>query len=68
MPLTEKGKKIERSMEAKYGPKKGEEVFYATRNAGKITGVDNAPGMATAPNSGLPMGGSMNKFWKGRSV
>jgi hypothetical protein len=42
MPLTEKGQKIKRQMVSQYGPKKGEEVFYASKNAGKITGVDDA--------------------------
>jgi len=28
------------SMKKEYGGKKGEQVFYASRNAGKITGVD----------------------------
>ena len=40
MPLTDKGEKIMQSMKRTYGGKKGEEVFYATRNAGKITGVE----------------------------
>lgn len=40
MPKTEKGKKIERAMKATYGPEKGERVFYASRNAGTIKGVD----------------------------
>jgi hypothetical protein len=40
MPLTEKGEKIKSSMEKKYGSEKGEQVFYASKNAGKITGVD----------------------------
>jgi hypothetical protein len=40
MPLTNKGEKIMESMKRTYGGKKGEEVFYATRNAGKITGVE----------------------------
>jgi hypothetical protein len=42
MPLTEKGEKIKGAMEKKYGPEKGEEVFYASKNKGKITGVDDA--------------------------
>lgn len=42
MPLTEKGEKIKASMVEKYGPEKGEQVFYASKNAGKITGVDRA--------------------------
>tara|TARA_A100001201_G_C4025829_1_gene181969 strand:+ start:406 stop:732 length:327 start_codon:yes stop_codon:yes gene_type:complete len=40
MPLTEKGKDIMQSMKRTYGGKKGEQVFYATRNAGKIDGVE----------------------------
>lgn len=39
MPLTKKGKKILGSMTDQYGGKKGKEVFYATVNAGKITGA-----------------------------
>lgn len=42
MPLTSKGTKILKAMEAQYGAKKGEEVFYASKNAGKISGVDSA--------------------------
>lgn len=41
MPLTTKGKKIKKAMEQTYGSKdKAEEVFYASKNAGKIKGVD----------------------------
>ena len=40
MPLTEKGKDIMQSMKRTYGGKKGEQVFYATANAGKISGVE----------------------------
>ena len=31
MPLTEKGKKIMKSMKKQYGKKKGEAVFYASK-------------------------------------
>jgi hypothetical protein len=41
MPLTEKGEKIKGAMEKKYGPEKGEKVFYASKNKGTITGVDD---------------------------
>lgn len=41
MPLTAKGEKIEGAMEKEYGTKKGKEVFYASRNSGRITGVDS---------------------------
>lgn len=40
MPLTTKGKKIMRNMVEEYGPKKGKSVFYASRNSGRISGVD----------------------------
>ena len=40
MPLTQKGKDIMQSMKRTYGGRKGEQVFYATRNAGKIEGVE----------------------------
>ena len=38
MPLTKKGAKIMRGMKKQYG-ERGEEVFYRSANAGKITGV-----------------------------
>ncbi|MGH8321596.1 MAG: hypothetical protein ACRESI_06550 [Gammaproteobacteria bacterium] len=40
MPLTAKGKEILQHMEKEYGAKKGTSVFYASKNAGKISGVD----------------------------
>jgi hypothetical protein len=40
MPLTKKGNKIMGAMTSEYGAKKGKSVFYASRNAGKIKGVD----------------------------
>jgi len=40
MPLTKKGEKIKSAMTEQYGKKKGEEVFYASKNKGNITGVD----------------------------
>lgn len=40
MPLTAKGNTILTAMEKEYGKKKAEGVFYASRNAGKIKGVD----------------------------
>jgi hypothetical protein len=41
MPLTSKGEKIKSAMVEKYGSKKGEEVFYASKNKGTISGVDD---------------------------
>ena len=40
MPLTKKGRKIMRRMKRSYGPKRGKRVFYASRNKGRIKGVD----------------------------
>jgi hypothetical protein len=40
MPLTKKGRKIKRAMTKQYGKKKGTKIFYASRNAGTIKGVD----------------------------
>ena len=39
MPLTKKGKKIEKAMEKTYGEKKGKQVFYASQNKGIIKGT-----------------------------
>lgn len=39
MPLTEKGEEIMRAMKREYGAENGKRVFYASANAGKITGV-----------------------------
>jgi hypothetical protein len=40
VPLTDKGKKIMSSMVKKHGKKKGEQVFYASKNKGTIKNVD----------------------------
>jgi len=40
MPLTSKGRKIMRAMKSEYGGKRGESVFYASRNKGTISGVE----------------------------
>lgn len=39
MPLSRKGRKIKRAMEGEYGKKKGDQVFYASENKGKIRGL-----------------------------
>lgn len=39
MPLTPKGKKVMKAMKKTYGAKKGKQVFYASANKKKITGV-----------------------------
>lgn len=40
MPLTHKGKVIEKAMEKEYGEKKGKSLFYASKNKGTIKGVE----------------------------
>lgn len=45
MPLTKKGKKIMSNMKKQYGEKGGERVFYASKNKGKIKGVEGHGGM-----------------------
>ena len=40
MPLTDKGKKIMKSMKKEYGKKKGEQIFYASKNKGTIKNVE----------------------------
>ena len=42
MPITKKGMKIKEAMEKEYGEKKGEKVFYASKNKGVISGVEKA--------------------------
>lgn len=39
MPLTMKGRKIKLAMEKEYGKEKGERVFYASENVGRIKGL-----------------------------
>lgn len=40
MPLTSKGRKIKASMKRQYGDKRGERIFHASKNSGKISGVE----------------------------
>ena len=48
MPLNKKGKKIMKKMKKEYGKKKGESVFYAMENSGKLKDVKKAKqGMMT---------------------
>jgi len=39
MPLNKKGKKILQAMRAYYGKEKGDRVFYALENKGKLKGI-----------------------------
>lgn len=42
MPITKKGAKIMRAMKKEYGSEKGEQVFYASKNKGVISGVEKS--------------------------
>jgi hypothetical protein len=55
MPLTEKGEKIKAAMKSQYGPEKGEQVFYAAKNKGTITGVDDAQSMGFTGEGATPV-------------
>lgn len=39
MPLTAKGKTVKAAMQKQYGKERGERVFYATENKGKVRGL-----------------------------
>lgn len=41
MPLTAKGSEVMSAMQREYGAEKGKSVFYASKNAGKISGVED---------------------------
>lgn len=49
MPLTSKGEKIMGAMQEQYGAEKGKSVFYASKNAGRISGVDQKDTILTSP-------------------
>jgi hypothetical protein len=57
MPLTSKGEKILAEMKAEYGAEKGERVFYASKNAGTITGVDTDEVLDSAVATMAQLGG-----------
>lgn len=40
MPLTTKGRKVMRELKDQYGDTRGEAVFYAMVNSGKLTNVE----------------------------
>ncbi len=52
MPLTSKGKKIQSAMKKQYGEKKGEQVFYASANKGKIKDVEKTQKFAKGGTAG----------------
>lgn len=53
MPLTEKGKEVLSKMQQEYGPERGERVFYSSRIAGTISGVDTILGLHGGTSGGL---------------
>jgi len=54
VPLSKKGKKIMKSMKDQYGSKRGEQVFYASKNKGKIKGVEKKKNGGLGEKSGPP--------------
>lgn len=40
MPLTEAGRKVLKNMRRQYGKKKGERVFYASINKGRLKAME----------------------------
>jgi len=70
-PLTMKGQKILAAMKKVYGEEKGEQVFYASKNKGTISGVDGK-----TKDEEVHLSGSINKdksvidrllrFWEGQ--
>lgn len=42
MPKTKKGKKVFAALKKEYGAKKGESVYYALVNSGKLKGAEPA--------------------------
>ena len=54
MPLTAKGKKLKKKFKEQYGNKKGEQVFYAMENSGKLKKVIKA---VSGRDAGMGMGG-----------
>lgn len=53
-PLTPKGNEIMKHMKSEYGAKEAEKVFYASKNKGTISGVDDGH-LPVSPTEALPM-------------
>lgn len=56
MPLTKKGKKIKGAMDKEYGKKKGDSVFYASINKGKVKGAEGKKKRNVKPSGGKKRG------------
>ena len=46
MPMSKAGRKIKANLKEQYGKEKGEEVFYAMENQGRIPGMKKMKGYA----------------------
>ena len=68
MPLTDKGEEIMSGMRKTYGPERGERVFYASKNAGTISGVDRADARIQTYMDSVRRGdaAAVENFHKGR--
>src|SRR5210317_366747 len=66
MPLNKKGKKIKKAMTKQYGKKKGEKVFYAMENSGKLKKVVKARGGMDASQSDFGGGSKSSGGGQGR--
>lgn len=44
MPLTKKGRKVKSAMQKQYGKERGERVFYASQNKGRVKGTHKTGG------------------------
>jgi|14BtaG_2_1085337.scaffolds.fasta_scaffold00069_43 hypothetical protein len=66
MPLTAKGKKLKKKFEKQYGKKKGQSVFYAMENSGKLKKVVKARGGMDASQSDFGGGSTSSGSGQGR--
>ena len=66
MPLTAKGKKLKKKFEEQYGKKKGQSVFYAMENSGKLKKVVKARGGMDASQSDFGGGSKSSGGGQGR--
>jgi hypothetical protein len=64
MPLNKKGKKIKKAMTKQYGKKKGEKVFYAMENSGKLKKVIKA---VSGRDAGMGMAGKTGNYGGSKS-
>ena len=65
MPLTAKGKKLKKKFREQYGDKKGDSIFYAMENSGKLKKVIKARGGKDASQADFG-GGSKSGGGNGR--